>query len=144
MEEIKLQSALELDFGVGAHDQTFLIVVLVQPLLLKLDHPPNELLNAVLSRDLLIMYVEGGELALHHVADCTWLMLFEQLALVTPCWTCFFGLYKCYEVGISEERRQCARGRVEEVDLTALQGIGHYQDWSAALEATTIGLMKIK
>ena len=94
--------------------------------------------------DHLIRFLEGGEVALHLVADCPWLMLCVQVALVTPSWTCFLGLDNCFEVGVDDEGRPGAIGVFAEVGFTPLSWLGHHEDLTAALQTTTVSIDEVE
>ena len=55
--------------------------------------------------DPLIRIVYDWEVTLHLEVYWTWLMLFLHVALVRPCWSCFLGLDKGFDICVDEERR---------------------------------------
>ena len=95
-------------------------MVVIGRLLLELDHPTDELLDAIRTMDDAIRFVEGGEVTLDLVSHCAWSMLLVELSVVTPRWTCFFGWDQGLEVRVDEEGCSAAIAEVAEgVDSTS-------------------------
>ena len=99
--ESRFYCELELDFVVCDP----VVFVIFQRLLRELTHAGNRILDDLDTRDYFLSFGDGGEVYLHLLSDCRGLMLFGQLALVTPCWTCFLGLARDIEVRLAEEER---------------------------------------
>ena len=136
-----LHCAMEWDIVASSNVERFAVVVILHSVRLELNYARNELLDADGSMSHLISFVEGGEVALHLVADSKWLRLFVELAVVTPCWTCFHWLDKCFEVGVDEERGQAAKLVVLEVDFTPVSWLGHHEEFTATLQTPRIALL---
>ena len=96
------------------HDESFVVVVIVDRLLLELDHSTDELLHAIRSMDDAIRFVEGGEVAFDFVSHRAWSMLLVEVSLVSARWDCFFCLDERLEVRLDDDRRPGPIGEVAE------------------------------
>ena len=127
----------------GCHDEAFIVVVIVDRLLLELDHTADELLDAIRSMDDAIRFVEGGEVTLDLVTHRAWTMLLVAVSLVTPRWTCFFGLDGCLEILVDDEGCPCAIAEIAEGEVTPLPRLGHHEDLPTALHSKTKALGQV-
>ena len=112
-------------------------------ILLEPNHAADELLQTVRAMDDAIMFVDV-EVALDFVPHSAWSMLFIEVALVTPRWTCFFWLDQRLEVHVYHEGCPCAIAEVAEGVWTTLPRLGNKEDLAAALHPTTIFLMQVE
>ena len=94
---------------------------------LELDHARDGPEQAGWARNEVIMFAEVRGLTLDFVPHCARSMLFLEILLVTPGWTCFFGLDERLEVRVDEERCPCAIADVAEGVGTPLPRLRHLE-----------------
>ena len=107
MTEMTLHWGPELDLVLGAIDETFVVRKIVH-CLLEFVHTANQKVSADAFIFQEILFIEGGQVTQHFVADWTLVLFFHQQALVTECCTSLTMVDNCFDVGLDGEGLPCA------------------------------------
>ena len=109
------------------HDESFVVVVVIECLLFELDHGVYELLYAIRTIDHTIRFIELRDVCLYIVSNCARLMVFVDLTPVSPSWSSFLGDDECFKIRVDYERCSCAIAEIAEGELTPLPRFGHHE-----------------
>ena len=118
------------------HYELLVILLVFYRILLDLSHTMNEFLHRVNVMEYAIRFVEVGDVALDLVPHMAWLMLFLEMAFVSPRWPCLFVLEQGLEVILYEEGSQAAISKIAEGEITPLPRVGHHEAFSTGLHHT--------